>query len=94
MQEDHLTDENRPYYDWESLRGYGYGNLMRHMIKPYENGCLGTPGEYGWDGFLGTYMFVDPDEDLGIVYALQKCGGNGFRDHQIIKNIVYGSVEY
>ncbi|MCR5624544.1 MAG: beta-lactamase family protein [Lachnospiraceae bacterium] len=93
MQEDHLTDENRASYDWEALKGYGYGNLMRHMIKPHENGSLGNEGEYGWDGFLGTYMFVDPAEDLGIVFVIQKFCGNGYRDIQVIRDIVYGAVD-
>lgn len=90
---DHLTDENRASYDWEALKGYGYGNLMRHMLKPHENGSLGSEEEFGWDGFLGTYMFVDQLEDLGIVYVIQKFGGNGYRDVQVIRNLVYSALE-
>ncbi|MCR5202200.1 MAG: beta-lactamase family protein [Lachnospiraceae bacterium] len=91
---DHLKNEaQRKMLDWESLRGYGYGNLMRQMLDPHGNESLGTVGEYGWDGFLGTYMFVDPKEDLGIVYVIQKCGGNGYRDVQVIRNIIYGALD-
>lgn len=91
---DHLkNEEERAGYNWEQLKGYGYGNLMRQMITPYKNNALGTPGEFGWDGFLGCYMAVDPAEELELIYVIQKCGGNGFRDISVIKNIVYGALD-
>lgn len=45
---------------WNGLQGYSYANLMRVMVEPEKAGLLGNKGEYGWDGWLGTYFMNDP----------------------------------
>ncbi len=93
MTKNHLTEKQLATYDWEQLAGYGYGNLMRVLIDPEHSFCLGSKGEFGWDGWLGCYVSMDPVEDLAIIYVIQKCGGNGFRDIKVIRNIVYSALE-
>lgn len=93
MTKNHLTEKQLLTYDWEQLEGYGYGNLMRVMIDVGKSGQLGSLGEYGWDGWLGSYVCMDAEEDLAIIYVIQKCGGNGHRDVRVIRNIVYSALE-
>ena len=88
----HLTKEQLKSFNWEQLHGYGYGNLMRVMIDESHADSMATNGEFGWDGWLGCYTMMDPVNDLGIIYAIQKCGGNGFREVQTIRNIVYSAL--
>lgn len=92
MTRNHLNENQIKTLDWESLKGYGYGNLMRVMIDEEHAEMIGSNGEYGWDGWLGSYVCMDPKEDLAIIYVIQKCGGNGFRDVQVIRNIVYSAL--
>lgn len=92
MTRNHLDENQIKTLDWEALKGYGYGNLMRVMIDREHAEMLGSNGEYGWDGWLGSYVCMDPEEDLAIIYVIQKCGGNGFRDVQVIRNIVYSAL--
>jgi CubicO group peptidase (beta-lactamase class C family) len=92
MTSNHLTPEQAKMYDWDALRGYGYGNLMRQMVDVHASGGLGSVGEFGWDGWLGSYVAMDPKEDLAIIYVIQKCGGNGYRDVQILRNIIYSAL--
>ncbi len=93
MAANQLTESQREGMDWTELKGYGYGSLMRQMIHPEAAESLGSKGEYGWDGWLGSYLSIDPVEDLAIIYVIQKCGGNGYRDIQVIRNIVYSAIE-
>lgn len=92
MTQNHLSKEQLKSFDWEQLHGYGYGNLMRIMIDESHADSVATNGEFGWDGWLGCYTMMDPVNDLGIIYAIQKCGGNGFREVQTIRNIVYSAL--
>ncbi len=92
MTQNHLNENQIKTLDWEALKGYGYGNLMRVMIDEEHAEMIGSNGEYGWDGWLGSYVCMDPKEDLAIIYVIQKCGGNGFRDVQVIRNIVYSAL--
>lgn len=93
MTQNNLSGKQLRGYNWDALKGYGYGNLMRVMIDVPASGGLGAVGEYGWDGWLGSYVSIDPSNDLAIIYVIQKCGGNGYRDIQIIRNIVYSALE-
>lgn len=93
MTRNHLNEKQLTTFDWEQLEGYGYGNLMRVMTDVGRSGQLGSEGECGWDGWLGSYVCMDPAEDLAIIYVIQKCGGNGHRDVRVIRNIVYSALE-
>lgn len=83
-----LTPEQRKSM-WPWLSGYGYGNLMRAMVDPTQALSLGTKGEFGWDGALGTYFFVDPESDLYVVYMQQRVGG-AIRNK--MRNIIYAAL--
>lgn len=92
MTNNHLTSQQAKMYDWDTLYGYGYGNLMRQMIDVHASFGLGSVGEFGWDGWLGSYVAIDPAEELAIIYVIQKCGGNGYRDVQVLRNIIYSAL--
>ncbi|MBQ9210246.1 MAG: beta-lactamase family protein [Clostridia bacterium] len=52
---------------WGGLEGYGYGKLMRVCDVPGEVPGLAMKGEYGWDGWLGTYFANFPQEKLTLL---------------------------
>ena len=69
---------------WDSLGGYSYGKLMRHCVEPGAAAHIATAGEYGWDGWLGTYFANLPREgitflmfqnttDSGTTAVVRKC---------------------
>lgn len=60
MTQNHLNEKQLGSFDWESLKGYGYGNLMRCMIHTELSESIGSNGEFGWDGWLGSYVSMDP----------------------------------
>ena len=49
---------------WDSLGGYSYSCLMRVCDRPGAAALLTREGEYGWDGWLGTYFCNIPDQDV------------------------------
>ena len=48
---------------WDSLGGYNYSCLMRVCDQPGACPLFAEKGEYGWDGWLGTYFINLPEED-------------------------------
>lgn len=60
MTQNHLNEKQLVSFDWEALKGYGYGNLMRCMIHTELSESIGSNGEFGWDGWLGSYVSMDP----------------------------------
>ena len=56
---------------WPGLSGYSYGNLMRVMTDPSRAVMFSTPGEYGWDGWLGAFFSNHPDCGLTFLVGMQ-----------------------
>ena len=78
--------------DWDSLRGYAYGSLVRVLNNQAEAGTIANLGEFGWDGWTGTYFCVDPSEKLVIFFWVQtSCAGTS-PAAKLMRNIVYGNL--
>lgn len=78
---------------WDSNRGCGYGNLLRVVEDEVATGCLAEKGEFGWDGWAGTYFCVQPKENLVIIFLVQRCGYGVAGLMRKVKNVVYSSIE-
>jgi len=76
MRTNHLTPEQRATDRWATQRGYGYGLMVRVLMEKEVAGSNGSVGEFGWDGMAGTYMCVDPVEQLTTVYMVQRVPGD------------------
>ena len=92
LTENHLTPQQQSYMNWDSLLGYGYGGLMRMLLSPGQSCSLGVQGEYGWDGWTGTYMTVCPDKKLVLVVMQQLAGAGTNALIRKIRNVVYASI--
>lgn len=73
MTRDRLSESQKMDYNWDSLIGYGYGCLMRVMTDQGKLAGNASPGEYGWDGWTGNYMIVDPSEEMIMIFMVQRC---------------------
>ena len=79
--------------DWQHLSGHSYGNLMRVVTDPDRTMTLSEKGEFGWDGWLGTYLSMDPVNNLTILLMQQRCD-TGTSDYtRKIRNIVYSALD-
>lgn len=83
-----LNREQMKTYSWRE-RGYGYGVGMRVHMKPWL--INGSVGEFGWDGFMGTWMAVDPAEGLTVVYMQNMVPYND--DGLRLMPIIYAAME-
>jgi CubicO group peptidase (beta-lactamase class C family) len=72
MTQNQLTEEQKKYMTWDSLRGHGYGNFMRVAENEGMTMSLTPKGEYGWDGWLGTYFCVSPEDKAVLMFFVQR----------------------
>jgi CubicO group peptidase (beta-lactamase class C family) len=56
-------------------------------------GLNGSPGEWGWDGMLGTYFCVDPEEELVAVFMIQRIPGSLEDLAKRFAQTVYGAID-
>lgn len=78
--------------EWDSLRGYDYGALVRVLTDPKTAGTIANTGEFGWDGWTGTYFCVDPKEKLAILFWIQVACAGTSNCAKLMRNIVYGAL--
>lgn len=79
--------------DFFTLAGYSYGNLMRVRKKNTSSWYLGSVGEYGWDGWLGTYMSNDPVDGRSILFMIQQRDAGTMPVTRKLRNVIYAEAE-
>lgn len=77
---------------WIGLEGFSYGNLMRICKRPMRAGIFAAEGEYGWDGWLGTYFANFPKEKLTILMGIQKRDAGTFALTRKLRNLLVAEV--
>ena len=78
-----------PYYLPGPGFGFGLGFAVRKDagVSPLE----GSVGEYNWGGAGGTYFWVDPKEDMFVIYMMQSPSKRAYY-RTILKSMVYSAV--
>ncbi len=76
----------------DGFQGYSYGNYFNILVDPSKAFSNGSVGEFGWEGSGGTYFFVDPSEELTLIYMQQVEGGFDRSFIRQMRQIVYGAI--
>lgn len=70
--------------------GFGLGLAVRTQTGVVR--MMGSPGEFTWPGATGTNWWVDPQEDLAVVFMAQSPGAIRWHYRQLIAALVYAAV--
>lgn len=60
------------WQSWDWTKGYGYGNLMRVCEDENLTTLFSSKGEYGWDGWLGTFFSNEPKHGITYILGVQQ----------------------
>ena len=71
--------------------GYGFGLGVAVRTSAGEAAYPGAVGEYYWGGAGGTYMWVDPANDLFVVFMMQSPKQR-LPYRSVLRNLVYGAI--
>lgn len=77
---------------WNQPEGYSYGALMRVRVEAGLGLTLGSAGEYGWGGWLGTEFRNDPAQGISFVFMTQRKDTPSGALFSRLKNAVYGAL--
>ena len=92
LSQNHLSPRQAACVNKDSMAGYGYGGLMRMLLDPSRSFSLGAAGEFGWDGWTGTYMTVCPAEDMILILMQQRAESGVTPLTRKVRNIVYAQL--
>jgi len=88
LTEHQLAQFHNPYSE-----GYGYGLGVRTLMNLGASNGNTSIGEFGWSGMTGTYVSIDPEEQLSIVYMHQRLPSMEREHHLRVRNVVHSCVE-
>lgn len=74
-------------------RGVGFGLGFRVVEDVGAHGVPGSEGLYGWGGAYHSSYWVDPQEELVVVYLAQLIPSGGLDDHAKFRALVYQAID-
>lgn len=75
-----------------SFAGVGFGLGVSVVNDPIESSVLDTRGAAGWGGAASTYFWVDPEEDLAVVFMTQLLPSSTFPIRRELKTLVHQAI--
>jgi CubicO group peptidase (beta-lactamase class C family) len=76
----------------EHIAGYGFGLGVAVRRQAGVAGVPGTPGEFLWSGAQGTMFWVDPKEELTVVYLANTPGPVRRHYRELVKTLVLQAI--
>ena len=70
----------------------GFGLWFSVVRDLGARGQLGSVGEFGWGGAYHSTYWVDPQEDLVVVYLTQVIPASGLDDHARVRALIYQAI--
>ncbi len=86
-----LTDIALGTFSETTNKGVGFGLGFASTMDVVTTGGLGE-GDYYWGGAASTIFWVDPIEDLSVVFMTQLMPSGTFNFRGQLKNIIYSAI--
>ena len=72
--------------------GVGFGLGFAMSLGPVETMTVGCPGDYYWGGAASTIFWIDPIEDLIVIFMTQFMPSGTFNFRGQLKQLVYPAI--
>ncbi len=79
-------------YGEVGFAGAGFGLTVAVSKGPGATGVVGSAGEFMWGGAASTTFWVDPAEELAVVFMTQLLPSGTFNFRGQLKTLVYGAL--
>lgn len=70
--------------------GFGLGFSVKNDVAKSQT--IGSLGEYGWGGMAGTAFFIDPVEELVVIFMTQLMPSSSYMIRQELRALVYAAL--
>ena len=74
-------------------QGVGFGLGFANKIDPVRNGYPASPGTFFWGGLASTLFWVDPVEELIVIFMTQLIPSSTFNFRGQLESLVYAALE-
>ncbi len=89
---DDLTRWARGSFSETIYEGVGFGLGFSVHLGMQRAPIIGSTGEFAWGGLASTAFWVDPAEDLAVIFMTQFIPSNTFNIRSQLKALVYSAI--
>ncbi len=61
-------------------------------MNPAKAGIIGSPGEYAWGGYASTAFWIDPAEDLTVIFLTQLIPSSAYPIRRELRVLTYQAL--
>ena len=72
--------------------GVGFGLGFSVLLDPGASQVSGSIGELAWGGAASTAFWIDPLEDLAVVFLTQLLPSSQFNVRRELRSLVYSAI--
>ena len=87
-----LTQHSKSLFSEAEMAGIGFGLGFACNINPAATTLAGSMGEYFWGGMFSTAFFVDPVEDLCMVFMTQLSPSSTYPMRRELRTMIYAAM--
>ena len=73
-------------------KGIGFGLGFSVMLDPVKSQVLSDPGEFGWGGMASTVFWVNPVEDIVLIFMTQLIPSSTYQLRRELRTLVYSAL--
>ena len=77
----------------QSYHGIGFGLGFSVMLDPAKAQIIGTPGECAWGGAASTAFWIDPAEEMIVIFMTQLLPSSAWPMRRELRVLAYQAVE-
>ena len=87
-----LASMGQSHFAETSFEGIGFGLGFSVVLDPARANVLDSPGEFAWGGAASTYFWVDPEEELTVIFMTQLMPSSAYPIRRQLKTLVYQAI--
>jgi CubicO group peptidase (beta-lactamase class C family) len=75
-----------------TMEGIGFGLGFAVLQDPQAAQLIGTPGEYYWGGAASTAFFINPREELIMLFLTQLLPSSAYPIRRELRSTIYAAI--
>lgn len=87
-----LTQHSKSLFSEAEMAGIGFGLGFACNIDPAATTLAGSRGEFFWGGMFSTAFFVDPVEDIIMVFMTQLSPSSTYQVRRELRTMIYAAM--
>ena len=87
-----LTEMSESAFSETPYAGVGFGLGFSVMLDPAKSQTTSDIGEYGWGGAASTVFFINPKEDMFVIFLTQLLPSSTYQVRRELRSLVYSAL--